>query len=295
MSDSPAALQSQSDREFCWELILRTRPNFSSSCLYTARETSARLVALYALFSSLEELFCRVTDEQVAQAKLVWWKTQLLGKEYTTSDHPVTRHLRQTEAITSASIGYVQNLLNSTGQRMDHGSVADETGLKELCVVVALDQMKLELSLDGAIPISPWAIENACAVVGLVQLLRESSRGVAPTYSWVPLTVLAQLGVNRSELAQNRDSEAVRKLISRLCAMGLNWLPAGSDVCKRPLLAPSLPGTTAARHWLIQLRLCVRLLQKLPGKTTSGASRIFSRTTAGDVWCAWRCARTLAR
>jgi phytoene/squalene synthetase len=154
VSDSQSTRQSQSDQEFCWQLILRTRPNFSTSHPYAARETSTRLTALYALFSSLEEVFFRVTDEQVAQAKLLWWSTQLLGPEFATSEHPVIRHLLQTGVISSATTGHLHNLLNSTGRRVDHGSVADETGLKALCLVVALDQMKLEWSLGGAVPVS---------------------------------------------------------------------------------------------------------------------------------------------
>lgn len=293
MKVDPSLSPQHPDLEFCWGLILHTRPNFGVSQSYVAPEYSVRLVALYALLASLEELFCRVTDEQVARTKLAWWQVQLLGPEYTISAHPVTRQLRQSGAITTHVLVNVKSLLNSIAQRLDLTAVADETELRSLCVLVALDQMKLELSLQGTVPGLTSAVEDACAVMGLTQLMRESSRAKVQDYNWVPLTLLAHCGVNRSDLVRDPDSAPARKMRTQLCVLGLNWLAGSGGICKDSPLTFSLPNTSVARHWLIQFSLCVRLLRMLPGKTKTEASRLFSQSTAGDAWCAWRCARKL--
>jgi phytoene synthase len=283
-----------SDADFCWEQILRTRPAFGISHAYAPAECSAGLLALYALFVSLEELFCRITEEQVARAKLAWWQTQLLGPEYTVSDHPVIRKLRQSGAITQSAREHVQTMLSSAVHRLDLTAPVDESGLKSLCVIVALDQMKIEMSFLGASPGICLSMENACAVMGLIQIMRESSRCAFPEYKWIPLNLLAHHAVTRPDFALNPDSESVQKLMAQLCAIGLTWIPEGQNVCKNSRLMMSMQDVSATRHWLIQLRLSIRLLQNLQGKTSTEANRLFSRTALGDAWCAWRCARKLA-
>ncbi len=294
MKVSPHLSQQHLDEDFCWDLILRTRPNFRVSQPYAIRETSARLLALYAMFASLEDLTCRVADEQVARSKLAWWQVQLLGSEYASSAHPVTRQLRESGALAAPALDQIKSLLNSVGQRLDLATIVDETELRAMCILVARDQMKLEWSLQAAVPESDFPVERACAVMGLTQLMRESSLAVVPDYKWIPLTMLARFGVNRSDLVRHPDSESVRNLKKQLCVLGSNWLAEKGDVRNSPLITCSLPDTPGARHWLIQLGLCIRLLQKLPGKTRAEAHRMFSQPTVGEAWCAWRWARKLS-
>lgn len=286
------------DQQFCWEQVVRIRPTFRYSYLYAGKEISARLLALYAMFSSIEELHCRIGDENVARVKLGWWHQQLLGEQFGISDHPVTRQLFRTGAITIGARDDLQSMLKTAITRLDAAAPADEHELKSMCIEIGLYQMRLEFGLQGEN--EPYAgQESACAVNGLVQLLRESSRTQKEPWWWVPLSYLAREGLSRVALERITQREAASQIMMRICELGLSWAQAGliqfPQSTSRNFSRRELVQKQALLHWCIQTELHARALGKLRESLRgSGLERLagrFNSTTFGDAWCAWRSAR----
>jgi len=283
---------STNDLQFCWQQVLRVRPEFRLSHAYAPEKYSAGLLALHAWFSAVEESVCRVSDETVAQAKLLWWQQQLFGSEYGNSPHPITRQLRRCEVIPSEAREHAHKLLETTRGRLDAPALPDEASLKSLCRNVGVHAMRLELAVQRENRLHGPLLETACAVNGLVQLLRESSRSLLPSYTWVPLNLLARHDVTRAELQNRAHSEATRLLMAQICAEGLAWI-GEDDFGADPNLDPAWQ--LRHRHWIIQTRLNVRRLKKLRRSTLQMHSREFSSMLLGDAWLAWRTARAISK
>ena len=289
---APLDNTSSNDLQFCWQQILRVRPGFRLSHIYAPEKYSPGLLALYAWFSALEESLCGVSDEIVAQTKLIWWQQQLLGSEYRSSPHPITRQLRRCQVIHSAAREHARGLLETTMERLDMRAPSDERALRSLCRNVSVHAMRLELAMQGENNVDSPLLDAACAVNGLVQLLRESSCSMLPSYSWIPLNLLARHDLIRADLQNNTHTDASRLLMKDICTLGLAWIGTGdfktdvySDVAWR----------RRHRHWIIQTQMSVRRLKRLQRASLPMHRREFSATPIGDAWAAWRTARRISR
>ncbi len=275
--------------------MLRIRPLFRLSFPYAPAESSPRLLALYALFSALEEALCRVSDETVARAKLGWWQQQLLGPDYRTSAHPITRQLYQNGVIATGAQEHVWGLLATTLNRLDMAPPADEQELQSLCRLIGEYPLHLELSIQGQHETEKVALSAACAVNGLVQLLRESSRSELPAYAWLPMNLLVQHGVTPHDIQSGSRPDRTRQLMRQLCMLGLSWIKdgVGDDEELRLRIGPAW--RHRHRHWLIHTELNARRLKKLRDVGARRHGQVFAATGPGDVWLAWRSARRISR
>jgi len=284
--------KADNDLQFCWQLVMRVRPGFRLSHAYAPREYSAGLLALYAWFSALEEALCRVSDESVGRAKLLWWQQQLLGPDYGISSHPITRQLHRRGVIPTSAREHVQVMLESALHRLDAPPASDEKALRSLCQSLGFHAMCLELAIQHEENAESPVLAGACAVNGLVQLLRESSRSELPSYTWLPLKLLARHDLTRAELQSKTRSEATRLLMQQLCTLGLTWIEGkdfGND------LSIDASWRCRHRHWIIQTLLNVRCLKRLQRMNLQLHSQEFSTVLVGDAWLSWRTARKLSK
>jgi len=299
--NSPAADLNETDRQFCWQQVQRIRPLFRVSYPYAPQQLSPGLLALHALFAALEETLCRASDESVSRLKLAWWQQELLGSECHASTHPITRQLQRSAAITPDVQRHLRGLLTTTFDRVDSPAPKGAVELESLCQLVGLYPMRLELAMQGERDRENESLAAVCAVNGMVQLLRESSRSHLPAYHWVPLATLAKFGLTRQdlhdELQRKSRSDRARQLMRHLCSLGLSW--------RRNKIAVVEPWAKKSgfeadwrlrhRHWIIQSELNARLLKKLCRLPLCEHRRAFAATGPGDVWLAWRLARQHAR
>ena len=251
------------------------------------------MLALFALFTSIEEVFYRVSDEAVARAKLSWWTEQLLGPEYATSTHPVIRQLHRSRAIAPAARDALVNMLRISLERLGAPSPANEDELKSLSLGIGQFPMQLELALCAG---SGWGEVPAavCAVNGLVQLLRESSRKLDQSYYWIPLNLLARHRLSRNELNADGKSLPASQLMEKICRLGESWL--ASDQTRAGASAPAgrawaaWPKHPLYRHCYIQSEMNLRMLGRLRHMQLQQHKQVFDSANLSDAWSAWRCA-----
>lgn len=293
--NAQAETSDEHDGQFCWQQVLRVRPLVRLSHPYAPRESSSKVLALYALCCAVEEALCQASDEIVSRTKLSWWQQQLLSSESSTSNHPITRQLHKTGLISEHSHGWLQFLLETTLDRIDVTAPKDELELKSLCESVGLSQMRLELAIQDQHPGQEELLVAACAVNGLVQLLRESSRSQTPAYGWLPLNLLARYELTRHDLQSGVSTEKAQKLLKQLHDTGTSWVASGDSDSSQPEVLTSLKGNRCKRlrHWLIQTALNIRLLGQLQATPFDQHASAFSKAGPADAWFAWRCARNL--
>ena len=288
----------RTDRQFCWEQVLRVRPEFRLTQPYSRQ--LAWLLPLYALFSALEEGQNRSSDPFVARAKLAWWRDELLSAGYRSSEHPICRQLSESGFVLSGLEAVIEGWVKSFVDRLDALAPVDEHQLRALCVTVGLYPTLLELGTQQH-PRPGSFLDAACAVNGLVQLLRESgrSRNEMERFTWVPLTLLAHHSLSRSDLYLENQSGKSWHLFAQLAQLAESWMsPFGRwrAVIEQERSEGELWfRANGSRHWFIQACLQKRLLGKM---STSGAShpvRVLTNPGMSDVGFVWLCARQFSQ
>lgn len=275
-------------QRFCWEQILRTNRLFRISHLFAPPQTSDQLLALHALFASIELLNSEISEELVARKKLDWWRAELLEHDVADSRHPVVLHLCATGALRKLPESSLKLLLDGAESRLDALAPTDEDAFKRLCHEIYHPQVLLELALGG----TDQALNSFNPVMlfngGLTQLLRESSRRKENAFWWIPLSLLARFKVNRTELEVLHFSQVLQALFAHI--LQLRGQTAHDHVFERQ---PDLIKGAGSGHLRLMNTLLSRQLDRFQGLSPDLYRRELSRWRIGDVMAAWKRARQL--
>lgn len=275
-------------QRFCWEQILRTNRLFRVSHLFAPPQMSDQLLALHALFASIELLNCEISEELVAHRKLDWWRVELLERDAADSRHPVVSHLFKTGTLMKLPESTLRLLLDSAESRFDALAPTDEVEFQRLCREIYRPQVLLESALgEFDVALNPF---NAATLFtgGMIQLLRESCRRKENAFWWIPLSLLARFKVNRKELEDFHDSEVLQALFIHI--LELRGQSVDHQMFDRH---PGFIKGTGLLHLQLMNALQSRQLGRLQGMSPAMYSDELSRWRVGDLMTAWNSARQL--
>jgi phytoene synthase len=272
-------------QRFCWEQVLRTNRLFRVSHLFCPAPLADQLLALHALFASIELASCEVTDETVALRKINWWRGELSNRQAAQSSHPVISHLNASGALEKLPAVALRALLSNADARIDASAPTDEDEFLLLCQGVYRPQVQLELAVGGI----DVAFDDAKMVSGgLIQLLRESNKRKENALWWVPLNLLARFGIKRSDLEAFQDSDALRALFTHL--LGLVATPVEDRLFFGQADRLNRAGDV---HLQLMIALHNRQLARLQVISPAMYSAELARWRAADLMDAWKRARQL--
>jgi phytoene synthase len=275
-------------QRYCWEQILRTNRLFRVSHLFAPRQMLDQLLALHALFASIELLNCEISEELVARRKLDWWRAELLERDAADSRHPVVVHLLKTGALMKLPESTLRLLLDSAESRFDALAPTDEADFLRLCQEIYRPQVLLESALgEFDVTLNPF---NAATLIngGMIQLLRESCRRRENAFWWIPLSLLARFNVNRRKLEDLHDSEVLQALFTHI--FELRGQPVEHQLVDRQ---PGFIKGTGLLHLQLMNTLQSRQLGRLQGISAAMYGNELSRWRIGDLMTAWKSARQL--
>ena len=287
-----ASTSGDSDTQFCWDQVLRIRPQFRLSHPYAPRAIADALLAVHAFLASFEEIVAKVEDENVSRAKLTWWQQELAAQNFAGSQHPIVRVLRRSMDLPVNLHFNLQRLLEFSLDRIDCAAPPDAAALSQLCGKLGYYPMRLEFSLEAEEESDQAATTRDCVVTGLLQLLRESARTEHRAYWWVPLNLLARFGLSRNEISSDKV-DSPKDLLKQVCH---GVLESHSDQAAGKVSARQVDSSRASlfsghRHWCVQSSLQTRLLSRLQNTLPKRHLTVFSSNRPIDAWHAWRAAR----
>lgn len=282
------------DLDFCQEQVLRIRPGFRITRRYASPRSAARLLALYAWLSAIEETVSGTSDPDVARAKLAWWYQELLGQA-AGSNHPIVRLLLQTGTLERLPVELLHEEVRLAMLRIDRESIADIDALMRFSERLGANQGQLEMALDQqSWPADP--ITAGCARLnGLVQLVRESVHSPRLGCWWLPLDLCARFGVSRDIRMEYTGSGAARQALETTLRKGLSWQPDWRSLARRDIGQPVVIDSERSilRHWLVHSRLQARQLRRLAPRTPARPADVFATVRPADALAAWRLALRL--
>ena len=278
-------------RRFCWEQVLRTNRAFRISQVFAPAEQAGQLLALYALLGAVEETCSAYSDEEVARRKLHWWRTECRRLDADGGDHPITRELWRTGAHRKLRRDSLGQLFDDAEARLDAAAPADLDELRGLCRALSKPQVELELSLwDDAQPVDPL-IDALGGASGLAQILRETTRRESSDrYWWLPLSLLARHGVNRSSIDEHAKAESVQALFTELLDHCGGWNT--TEAAASPASAHALPAT---RHLFVIGQLQANALLRLRASRPHCFAAELNRVGPPQLYQAWKTARRFNR
>jgi phytoene/squalene synthetase len=287
---SNSSSERDNDLMFCWEQVSRTNGFFRISRVFAPRESAAKLLPLYALFAVVEQISSTVTDVDVIESKLNWWRNECLHRRMAESQHPLVRELVRTGTADRLPREPIAELFDGAGRRLSAVAPTDMDALKNQCLEIYRPQLELELSVSGPRITLDNFDSGLLARNGLFQLVRESARRKEQGgFWWMPLNSMARHGVSREEITRDPKSRNVAGLLKDVLTEGLTW---GEDTGDSP--GNSEIDFSPARHVFAISGLYARKLRSLAKTTPDKLNQELSRSKLTDLWGAWACARRLS-
>lgn len=274
------------NQDFCWERVLKSNRQFRVSHLFAPDEFAGQILALHALFASIDQLNSGAGDEFVARRKLEWWRSELRPGNISKSNHPVLSCLVETGAATSLPVTDLDAFLDTAEVRLNARAPADHEGLEQLCHLIYQPRIQLECALSNQNHQFVGGLREMAQAGGLLQLMRESDARKEDAFWWIPLSLLARHGVSRAGLGEDRDSELARGVFQDVLGYGIQT-DSSRTALRQDSEAPS-PGLV---HLQVMALLQARLLGQLRKKRPSSYQLELNRWRVSDLLAAWNAAR----
>ena len=279
--------QVDNNQEFCRERTLRSNPLFRVSHLFAPTDFAGQVLALHALFASIDQLSSEIGDEFVARRKLDWWRTELSPENINKSNHPVVRYLIDTGAAGSLPGKTLELFLDAAEVRLAARAPTDQEELNLLCELIYQPRVLLECALSQEdTPVS--GLSEIAQTGGLLQLMRESNARENNILWWIPLNVLARFGVTRAGLGNDPDSQNTRAVFEAVFG-SCNKLKSPEALSGQGNMAPS-PGLV---HLHVLALLQSRQLDQLRKIRPSSYRGELNRWRFADLLSAWNAARRM--
>jgi len=267
--------------------VSRSGPAFHASRAFAPRQHVQKLLPVYALFSVIEDVCSRISDEDVARTKIAWWRTECVQKNPAESRHPVLKEMKRTGALQMLSAELFNQLFDSAEYRLDAGAPADLDALKKECVEITRPQLEIELTAcgieRGALQFEPGMLAGS----GQLQLIRESAGPKDRSgFWWVPLNLLARHGVSREDISSRPESPGVGALFNEL-------FEAGGVGESGAIATSEAAAYQPARHIFAITALYSRQLKRLQNRQPGRYQEELQKLTLSDLFAAWQSARQL--
>jgi phytoene synthase len=279
--------QADNNQEFCRERVLRANPLFRVSHLFTPADFAGQVLALHALFASIDQLNSEIGDEFVARRKLDWWRTELSPENISKSNHPVVRYLIETGAASSLPGKTLELFLDTAEVRLAARAPTDQEELSLLCESIYQPRVLMECALSqDETPV--FGLSEMAKTGGLLQLMRERNISKNNILWWVPLNVLARFGATRAGLGNDPDSQNARGVFEAVFG-SCNKLNSQQAISGQENMAPS----RGLVHLRVLALLQSRQLDQLRKIRPSSYPGELNRWRFADLLVAWNAARQL--
>lgn len=274
------------NQDFCWERVLRSNRQFRVSHLFAPDEFAGQILALHALFASIDQLNSGAGDEFVARQKLEWWRSELRPGNISKSNHPVLRCLVETGAASSLPAIGLDAFLDSAEVRLAAPAPADHEELEQLCCLIYQPRIELECALSNQDHQFARGLREMAQTGGLLVLMRESEARQEGAFWWIPLSTMARHGVSRAGLEEDCDSEPARGVFQNV--LGNDIQTDSSRITQGQDIGAPSPGLV---HLQVMALLQARLLGQLRKKRPSSYQLELNRWRVSDLLAAWNAAR----
>ncbi len=266
--------------QWCRDRLLVPGNPLAASLLFLSPAQRDRTLALRALIAELTGLDDCSAEADAVGAKLGWWQKALVEG----APHPALTAMAESGAAQCVAPAALLPLLESIGAGRLNARFERYEQLWAYCLAIGGEAARIELYLAGDGESDARAAAALGAAGDLIRRVRDLSLDAAHNRWLVPLDLQAQFQVARRDALDTRG--------------GPGW-----DGLVRTLLERAMREGQAAvgclpqqhRHLHIHWSLDRRLAGRLARRPAQILERRILPGHAGNVWTAWRAARSLDR
>jgi phytoene synthase len=228
--------------EYCQNKAAQSGSSFYYSFLFLPPERRRAITALYAFCREVDDVVDEVSDPQLAQTKLDWWRVEIARLFEGAPQHPVTRalapHLQPFNLTRERLLQVIE------GMQMDlrQTRYLDFPSLQRYCHLVAgvVGEMAAGIFGTASNAVDEYARQLGLALQ-LVNILRDVGEDARRGRVYLPLSDLQAAGMKVSDIVNRQYAPGFPQVMQTLAdraraayGAALAALPAGEQRAQRP-------------------------------------------------------------
>jgi phytoene synthase len=200
--------------DYCQQKAAQSGSSFYYSFLFLPPERRRAITALYALCREVDDTVDECTDAQVARAKLVWWRKEIVAMQDGAPTHPVTQALQPHLQAYSIDAKHLLAIVDGMEMDLDQTRYLDYPGLQRYCWHVASVVGILSASIFGSTrPETLQYAEKLGLAFQLTNIIRDVGEDARMGRIYLPVNELQQFSVTAADILNARHSENFVKLM----------------------------------------------------------------------------------
>ena len=191
--------------EYCQQKAAASGSSFYYSFLFLPPERRRAITALYAYCREVDDVVDEVSDPAVAQAKLVWWETEIAQLFAGTPTHPVTRALQPHLGPFAITGERLLQILEGMRMDLQQTRYLDFAALARYCHLVAGVVGELASGIFGAQQESTLQYARQLGLgLQLINVLRDVGEDARRGRIYLPVEDLQRFDVKAADLLNAR-------------------------------------------------------------------------------------------
>ena len=272
--------------DYCEQKAAQSGSSFYYSFRLLPDERRKAITALYAFCREVDDVVDEVSDPNVAQLKLAWWRTEVGSIFHGAPQHPVAQALRT--AVERYGIGEadLQTLIDGMQMDLENSRYVDYAALELYCYRVAGIVGVMSAHIFGYTnPATLGYARDLGIAFQLTNIVRDVGEDARRGRLYLPQEDLRRFNVAPSSILQRQPSDAFRKL------MAFEVQRARAQYDKAMVqLAPE--DRRAQRAGLAMAAIYRTLLDEIARDGYRVLDRRIALTPLRKLWIAWRTARS---
>ncbi len=268
--------------EYCQNKAAQSGSSFYYSFLFLPPERRRAITALYAFCREVDDVVDEVSDPQLAQTKLDWWRLEIARLYEGAPQHPVTRALAPHLQPFNLTRERLLQVIEGMQMDLQQTRYLDFPSLQRYCHLVAgvVGEMAAGIFGKGGGAVDEYARQLGLALQ-LVNILRDVGEDARRGRVYLPLSDLQAAGVKVSDILGGRYVAGFETVMRQQAARAraayraaLAALPAGDR--------------TAQRTGLIMGAIYLTLLDEIERAEFRVLHQRVALTPVRKLWIAWR-------
>ena len=203
------------------------------------------LLALYAFHLEIAQIPEQVTEPQLGEIRLEWWREGLsTALDGAGSDHPVLKPLAAAAAAHALSPALLEGMIAARSFDLAREPMPDFASLHNYLRATAGAVFRLGAQIAGAPDAAPEVSDHAALAYGLTGLMRALPYHAAKGQIFLPAELLAKHGLHPQIMLDGEDNQDLRAALRDLRQQASGALDAAHLALRalpKQALAPFLP------------------------------------------------------
>ena len=269
-------------QEYCARKTAQSGSSFYYSFLFLDKNKRDAITALYAFCREVDDVVDDTADEQIARAKLEWWKSEIDSVWSGTPQHPVTKALRSFIKQYRLEKKYFHLIIDGMVMDLDRTQYETSDQLTHYCYRAASAVGILSANIFGySHPSTLTFAERLGLALQLTNILRDIQEDLARGRIYIPTDQLTKFGINKYSLHESVGTKEFDNLIEGQAEHAYELFESAHSALHPDDRKDQKAGLIMSA-----------IYKKLLGKIVENPSRsFFKRQTLSPIhkfWIAWR-------